>query len=397
MKRAYAVIGANYGDEGKGLITDYLASQDPDNTLVLRFNGGAQAGHTVMEYESGRRHVFGHFGAGTMSGAATYLSRNFIVNPLLFRKEWHQLKRLGVSPEISLHGHAPVSTPVDMLINQLLEDSRNEGRHGSCGIGINETVTRSLRSRALNICVEDLADKRLLKAKLKLVRTLWVDLRLQELGLALPEDRREESKQFELISSPESLLEIEEEFLEAADFMLENSEVSYNAPAADTYIYEGAQGLLLNMDRADLFPHVTRSRTGVAVPAAMAASAGYKSLEVIYVTRSYLTRHGAGPLPDEAAFKHQDRTNLENAYQGKLRFAPLDLRTIKHSIELDLDSARFSNIELDAKLALTCLDQQLLDERELPLPLAFKSFGPTRQDVIPSHHRAIAPQLVHMH
>lgn len=57
---AAVVIGANYGDEGKGLITDYLAALDHSNTLVVRFNGGAQAGHTVQT-PSGLRHVFSHF------------------------------------------------------------------------------------------------------------------------------------------------------------------------------------------------------------------------------------------------------------------------------------------------------------------------------------------------
>ena len=69
--KAYAVIGANYGDEGKGLITDYLCRQ-VENPLVIRFNGGAQAGHTVTTPE-GIRHIFSHFGSGTLAGAS-YLS-----------------------------------------------------------------------------------------------------------------------------------------------------------------------------------------------------------------------------------------------------------------------------------------------------------------------------------
>lgn len=80
MGSAIAVIGAGFGDEGKGLMTDYCC-QRPKYTTVVRFNGGAQAGHTVVTPD-GRRHVFSHFGSGTLRGAATFLSRFFICNPI---------------------------------------------------------------------------------------------------------------------------------------------------------------------------------------------------------------------------------------------------------------------------------------------------------------------------
>src|SRR4051812_30640034 len=87
--RVSAVIGANYGDEGKGLVTDYLA-EEGEGAVVVRFNGGAQAGHTVVTPE-GKRHVFHHFGSGTFRKARTHLSRFFISNPALFRPEFEAL------------------------------------------------------------------------------------------------------------------------------------------------------------------------------------------------------------------------------------------------------------------------------------------------------------------
>ncbi len=78
--RCRAVIGANFGDEGKGLITDYLAQTGGD--VVVRFNGGAQAGHTVVTPE-GRRHVFSHFGSGSFAELPTFFSQHTIVNPIL--------------------------------------------------------------------------------------------------------------------------------------------------------------------------------------------------------------------------------------------------------------------------------------------------------------------------
>ena len=65
MKHAKTVIGANYGDEGKGLTTDYFAAEHGSDALVVRFNGGAQAGHTVTTPDGGR-HVFSHFGSGSI-------------------------------------------------------------------------------------------------------------------------------------------------------------------------------------------------------------------------------------------------------------------------------------------------------------------------------------------
>ena len=77
------VIGANWGDEGKGLVTDALAAQAGPNTLVVRFNGGAQAGHTVTT-PLGKRHVFSHMSSGTLAGASTHLSHFFITNHLFY-------------------------------------------------------------------------------------------------------------------------------------------------------------------------------------------------------------------------------------------------------------------------------------------------------------------------
>ena len=87
--RARAVIGSNFGDEGKGLVVDYLCKTGGE--VVVRFNGGAQAGHTVVTPE-GLRHVFRHFGSGTLYGVPTFLSQFFIVNPIIFFHELQDLR-----------------------------------------------------------------------------------------------------------------------------------------------------------------------------------------------------------------------------------------------------------------------------------------------------------------
>ena len=121
--------------------------------IVVRFNGGAQAGHTVVTPE-GRRHVFSHIGSGTFAGAATFLSRFFVSHPLLFLKEWEVLAAQGVRPVVYVDPDSPVTTPYDMMINQIIEQEQGAARHGSCGLGFGETLERNLISDyALTRCV----------------------------------------------------------------------------------------------------------------------------------------------------------------------------------------------------------------------------------------------------
>ena len=95
------VIGANFGDEGKGLMTDYFchkALQKQENCVVVLSNGGAQRGHTVTDLD-GTQHVFHHFGSGTIAGADTYCISDYILNPMTFVKEWFDLRQLGHNPD----------------------------------------------------------------------------------------------------------------------------------------------------------------------------------------------------------------------------------------------------------------------------------------------------------
>ena len=128
---ARVVIGAQFGDEGKGQAVAGEAAAAGGDGIVVRYNGGAQAGHTVVTPD-GRRHVFSHVGSGAFSGAATFLSRWFVSHPMLFLKEQAALAALGVNPVVLIDPASPVTTPYDMLINQIVEQARGDGRHGSC-------------------------------------------------------------------------------------------------------------------------------------------------------------------------------------------------------------------------------------------------------------------------
>jgi len=336
MKTAQVVIGTNYGDEGKGLITDFLANQTP-KALVVRHNSSAQVGHTVVvpanRDAEERRHVFHHVGSGAFTGASTFLSQFFVAHPMLLDEELAALEALGVTPTLYVDPRTPVAVPYDVLLNQLAEGARGTARHGSCGIGFNEAVERNLRPR-FALTARDFAEPE------------WVFDRLRAIR---------------------------------------------------------AQGLLLDEDSAD-FPHVTRSKTGLANVVHIAQEAEINHLDVTYVTRAYLTRHGAGPLENElpdAPEGISDPTNQPNAFQGILRFAWLDIDALAERIKSDL-AYRAQGITATARLAVTCLDQipevtyivngkQKTEKAEIfiadleattGLDIALTSYGPTRSDVI---------------
>ncbi len=393
MTTVTAVIGANFGDEGKGLMTDVLASRAPSRTLVVRANGGAQAGHTVVTPE-GRRHVFGHVGSGALCGAPTLLSRFFVSNPLLLDKEWDTLSDL--TPRILVDGRSLVTTPFDMLVNQMLEQARGTRRHGSCGVGFNETIERNLRPE-FRLDVAMLRAPARVRERLEAIRIAYLPERLATLGL------EPESRARELLQSPQ----LPAAFLEACTRFLQRVEVVSDAQALGSFehvVFEGAQGLLLDEDHP-WFPHVTRSKTGLKNVVSLMREAGLLNLKAVYATRWYMTRHGAGPFPSEVAVKPSaaivDRTNLPNPWQGSLRFGLLDVEGLRGAIGTDLGHAK--DLEVEAVLALTCLDQMggtaeflvegasrlavnpfsaadQLAERS-GLETAFTAWGPTRSDV----------------
>ncbi len=344
MSTAIAVIGAGWGDEGKGLMVDALARL---GFVVVRANGGAQAGHTVRRPD-GTGHVFHHVGAGAFRGAATYLSRFFVHNPLLLGTELDDLSALGLTPEILADPQGQVTTPWDMMINQIAEEARGQARHGSCGLGVNETLRRGADA-SMRIAVADLWRPARLASLAERVRGDWVPARLSWLGLSPGPAWRDR------LTSPGVMAA----FLEAAarfsaSVGLDDGSRAAAAARQGGLLFEGAQGLLLDQDH-DFFPYVTPSKTGLANPSVLALEWGVDHLNAVYVTRAYATRHGAGPFPREApGLAFADPTNVPNAWQGRLRFGELDLDLLAKTIGDDRPSAALS---VEKTLAMTCLDQ----------------------------------------
>lgn len=352
MKKCSIVIGSLWGDEGKGHMTDILCNTP--NTLNVRFNGGAQASHTVVTPE-GLRHAFRHFGSGTFAGAKTYLASEFIVNMEAFVLEARELaEKFDITPTVFVNPDCIVTTPWDVYINQGIETMRDGNRHGSCGLGINETVERSKDER-YKITVYDLLFEYSLVEKLKLIRDEYVPKRLeQEYGMTLDDMPK---KYIDLMTNPENIdmfIFYKNEFLKRVR-VLGDSVLS----VFDNVVFEGAQGLLLDQGNERYYPHVTSSNTGIKNVMEILSRAKIECrLDIYYMSRCYITRHGAGPLENELSSSPyqnvSDLTNIPNEFQGSLRYSYLDLDLLANAISEDVHFAKWwANINI----VITCIDQ----------------------------------------
>jgi len=358
-----AVVGMNYGDEGKGHIVNYLSDA---RTLNVRFNGGAQAGHGVKT-SSGQEHIFHHFGSGTLRGARTLFAPHFIVNPLMFFKELKELldKKAPVR-EVFVDPLCRISTPYDMLINEYA--SKQEGTTMTCGLGINETVERS-QYRQLKILARDLVDKSegQLKDVLYIIENEYLPYRLEKLHLDDREFRRwaiDKMGGFAIVDN----------FVDYARRMMKNSVMWETSDLLERYcakepgrqvVFEGAQGMRLDQKRKDLMPYLTRSSTGMRnVVEVLNRLRSEVELDVYLVTRTYLTRHGDGPVLNEVdglPYKGvENYTNPENKFQGAMRYGYLDLDWCKQAvkeIKEDLGKVKYRpSSTAKVGVALTCLD-----------------------------------------
>lgn len=344
-KPAKAVIGASYGDEGKGRLVDWLAARLGHRALIVRSNGGAQAAHTVVRGD--RRHVFHHLGSATMNGARTHLSRFMVSHPILLEEELAALRALGCDPLISADPRGMVTTPWDMMINQAIEIARDGKRHGSCGLGFGETVGRNEETQ-YGLTVADLHTPDL-RAKLVAIRNCWLPARMKALGLEASFGPLEFAHSDALLSN----------FLAQCAAFTRAVTLRDDASLGDeeALIFEGAQGLMLDQRHRD-FPFVTRSNTGMANIAAIAAEAGIAEVEPVYVTRCYLTRHGRGPMEDERDitpwFAVDDPTNRPNPWQESLRFGLIDPALLGERVRADCADIP---VAVRPALAITCFDQ----------------------------------------
>jgi adenylosuccinate synthase len=356
--KAIITVGLGFGDEGKGATVDYLA-RSLNADLVVRFCGGAQAGHNV-QLPDGGRHTFAQFGAGTFAGARTYLGSKMILSPATLLPEAEHLQSLGIPDPVGMltaHPDCLVSTIYHVAMNRLREFARGAKRHGSCGLGMGETRSYWLRYGRDAIVAEDLLDRPALLAKLTLLRDRFL-LEMQELSSLDPKLQA---------MLRDTMPAVEADMLQAATADLRLSE---RLPPCRTVIFEGAQGVLLD-EWYGFHPHTTWSTVTPYHALEIVREAGISDVTVLGVTRAMTTRHGVGPFPSEGGAV--DRTTVErgnppNDWQGVLRAGPLDLMLLDYAIRVcDVDG-----------LVVNCLDH-------LPeTPRLCTSYGETNRIQIPN-------------
>ena len=341
MRRAVIVIGSSYGDEGKGLAAALAAKELGAPCLNVLINGGAQRGHTV-DFPDGRRHVFHHFGSGTFAGAASCADEDFILNPLLWADERAELERdFGVEPRLLASSRCRVTLPWDMMLGQIIEENRGAARHGSCGVGIFETIVRFRDTDwALNAGRLAALDGDGFLAYCRRVAGEYVPARLASMGMKAGDGWQDILSDERLILRTWQDLQ---ELFARVELYDDWVDVAREWPSL---VFEAGQGLALDAENRADFPHLTPSRTTSLISARrIAALPGETQTDIVYVTRAYLTRHGAGPLPTQCPMEEinpdiVDRTNVPNPHQQTLRYGRFDGPAVLARVGADLACTR---------------------------------------------------------
>ncbi len=349
MHRAFIVIDLGFGDGGKGLLTDYLVRENGARTVV-RFNGGAQAGHNVVTPD-GRHHTFAQIGAGSfVPGVRTHLSRFVVVHPSALLVEARRLETVGVAgalDRLTLAADAKVVTPFHQAACRLREIARGAERHGSCGVGVGEVMQDALAGHSIH--VRDFADGSTLRRKLDRLR----EHKRAELADTIEALRESEDAADEL-SVLEDLRVVESWITEAgaiaARVAIVDDERAMKAILRDgTVVFEGAQGVLLDEWRG-FHPHTTWSTCTPENALALLGDGYDGRVERIGVLRTYATRHGAGPFPTEDSGLGnvlKDPNNVTGPWQGAFRFGWLDLVLLRYAIDAcrGIDSLALTHLD----------------------------------------------------
>ena len=277
-----AVIGSQWGDEGKGKIVDWL-SQRAD--VVVRFQGGHNAGHTLVI--DGVEYRLSLLPSGVArQGKLSIIGNGVVVDPWALLDEIERVKTQGVeiSPEnLRIAENAALILPLHRELDQVREKARGKSKIGTTGRGIGPAYEDKVARRAIRVC--DLADSAVLGAKLDQLlghHNAW----LRGMGHA-EFDRAALTKQLAAVA-PKIL-----PYIATVWQLLDRARRD-----GKRVLFEGAQGVMLDVDHGT-YPFVTSSNT-VAGQAAAGAGIGPRSLDyVLGITKAYTTRVGGGPFPTE--------------------------------------------------------------------------------------------------
>ncbi len=357
---ATVIVGAQWGDEGKGKIVDLLAQ---DSELVCRYQGGPNAGHTIVV--DGETFKIRQIPSGVLRGKTCVIGAGCVVDPEVFLAEVDELEGRGISTgDVHLSGEAHLVMPWHVAIDQA-----SERRLGSLQIG---TTKRGIgpcyadKAARLGIRVQDLLDAKILRQKIEVAlaeKNVW----LERVYGVPPLDLEEVAGQLETLAQrirayvDDTALLVDRALHEGRRVLL-----------------EGAQGTLLDLDHGT-YPFVTSSST-VAGNAATGVGIGPNRLDqVIGVAKAYVTRVGEGPFPTEIQGPDQQRVRELGGEFGTVtgrerRCGWLDLVALRYAVRLNGITS----------LALTKLDV-LSDFAELPVCVAYRLRDGSETFEFPAH------------
>lgn len=327
----HIVLGSLFGDEGKGNSVQWLckkALNSGKKPLVIRFSGGAQAGHRIVNNTD--EHICSLIGSGVLLGVPTYLNENVYIDPISLKREYEILVNKGFKPKIFINKKCRVVTPYDKIADF---GDENVQKHGTTGCGIHATFVRYNEADHRRGAYAMLLHKQRL-TYYKSDESTFLDI-VKEYY---------ETKHQKEIDIEQKDIDIFEEacnwFYHNSNMQLSNIGKDYDITFVDdiplkydnfdTLIFEGSQGLLLDMDNG-FMPHCTPSRVGLN-----AIDPKYlKKANVYLIMRSYLTRHGNGFNPEHENVIRKNYKNLfeasnfDHGPQGRFKIGILDHTLIR--------------------------------------------------------------------
>ncbi len=357
---ATVIVGAQWGDEGKGKIVDLLAQ---DSDLVCRYNGGPNAGHTIVA--DGQTYKLRHLPSGILWGKECVIGAGCVVDPGVFIEELDEMERRGLSTElVRLSGNAHVIMPWHLAIDRGSERRLGRLKIGTTRRGIGPTYAD--KAMRLGIRVQDLFDPKILRQKIEVAlaeKNVWLE-------------RVYGAEPIEL----EELAEGHEGYAQRLRPFIADTSLLVDRALRDgrSVLFEGAHGTLLDLDHGT-YPFVTSSST-LAGGAPAGIGIGPTRIDsVIGVAKAYVTRVGEGPFPTEIESDDQERVRELGAEFGTVtgrerRCGWLDLVALRYA-------SRLNGI---TSLALTKLDV-LSAFDELPVCTRYRLRDGTETDEFPPH------------
>jgi adenylosuccinate synthase len=277
-----ALVGIQWGDEGKGKVTDLLAEK---TDVVVRYQGGNNAGHTIVV--DGERYALHIVPTGVLYPHCTpVIGPGVVVNPKVLLEELEVLVQRGIdTSRLMLSGNAHLIMPYHLELDRVTERRLGKNRLGTTKKGIGPAYAD--KAARIGLRVQDLLDPKIFSAKLE-VALKEKNLMLTRVYGRLPLDRSSIEEEYHVYG--EKLIG---HIADTTAFL------HRSLGEGKTVLFEGAQATMLDLDHGT-YPYVTSSNP-VAGGACTGAGIGPRDLDrVVGITKAYCTRVGSGPFPSEA-------------------------------------------------------------------------------------------------